>query len=112
MTDTPDDTQTLLDALKAALDASNAPEQREKRERLATISREAEDLSAAITAADLAVTNAERALAAHLAAKHAPSPQGSQTAQQAFRKPVPPREGGAPHEEDCGVYFGEVCNCP
>lgn len=71
---TPPDTQALLDALAAALSASNAPEQRQKRELLAAISREAEELSASITETDRAVTEAELALNRHLSAKHGKTP--------------------------------------
>jgi hypothetical protein len=71
------DTAALLTALEAALAASNAPEQRAKRERLAAITREAEELSAAITEADRAVTEAELALSRHLTAKHAQTPSAA-----------------------------------
>ena len=70
----PDDTKTYLTALEAALAASNAPEQRQKRERLAAITREYEELSASITEADRAVTEAEIALSRHLSAKHGKTP--------------------------------------
>lgn len=72
-------TEQLLADLEKALAASNTPEQRAKRERLASITREAESLSAEITAADAAITAAERALGEHLAKKHADVP-----------KPAPP----------------------
>jgi hypothetical protein len=68
------DTQLYLEALEAALAASNAPEQRQKRERLAAITREYEELSASITEADRAVTEAEIALSRHLSAKYAGTP--------------------------------------
>lgn len=70
---TPPDTQSFLDALKAALDASNAPENREKREKLAEISRTMLALeadAAELTRTDQAVTDAELALKQHLDKKH------------------------------------------
>lgn len=112
-TQTPIDTQPFLDALEAALAKSNAPEQRQKRERLAAISREAEALSADITAADEAVTNAEKALHAHLAAKHGATAPISQTPATDDPEPsarVRARPTGD-HASNCAVYFEEPCDC-
>lgn len=80
-----DETTRLMAALTAALDAPNAGPQRHAREKLADLSRqvleaqaviddaqpEIEVLSQLLTQADLAVTKAEQALAAHLNAKRA-----------------------------------------
>lgn len=75
MTDRP--TQEYLDDLARALEASNAPENRAKRERLAELSRQAIDLQAnmealskELTASDEQVTAAELALKQHLDSKH------------------------------------------
>jgi hypothetical protein len=79
-----DETTRLMVALTAALDLSSTGPQRHAREKLADLSRqvleaqaviaeaqpEIELLSDLLTQADLAVTKAEQALAAHLNAKH------------------------------------------
>lgn len=70
MTDTPPDTLPFLKALDVALAAANTPESRQKRERLAELSREAEVLSRELTAMDAAITDAEVALNRHLNQKH------------------------------------------
>ena len=87
-----DETTRLMAALTAALDASNEGPQRHAREKLADLSRqvleaqaviddaqpEIEALSQLLTQADLAVTMAEQALAAHLNVKRAsPAREGA-----------------------------------
>lgn len=112
-TATPLDTQAYLAALDAALSASNAPEQRAKRERLAALSREAEELSASITATDLAVTRAEQALHKHLNAKHGhqAGPIGEATQEDVLTPPKRRELLVEHHAANCAIAFGDPCDC-
>lgn len=104
MSATDPETQGYFDAVTKALAQSNTPAQRQKRERLAELTRQAEaiqaeaqDLQAAITEADKAVSDAERALGAHLQVKHGLAKAAQ--AQTAFVLPDLPSLDGTPCDD-------------